>query len=319
MKQRVIALVLCLMAYCVASAQVRIHISGLADMPDVTKKIESNLSKFFSELQSAYVGNRSLDMSGININATAGQTVKDIWEKTSFFRLPAKEAMFYAVRVTGKKQLRIMPIPLIFKQGYFSVGQREEYAITVDYEGRVLDFLKSNFPLLIEGNELTSGAVFENIMYFVEKLATAHSAKDIEFLKKIYSDDVMVITGTLITNSVKTFRLNDSDRYIIQNNFKITIKDKTRYINDLIKTFANNKMVSVEYRDIQIKTHPNPKYKDIYYVYIYQIYRSSTYNDEGYLTLVWDFRRPDKPEILLRTWFDKQFDMSQLNLTLPTY
>ncbi|MCR5454341.1 MAG: hypothetical protein K6F33_05085 [Bacteroidales bacterium] len=319
MKKRLTAFILCMMVCCMATAQVKIHISGLPDMPYVTDKIENNLSKFFTELQSAYVSNRSLDFSGIIINTTAAQTVKDIWEKSSYFRLPAKEASFYAARMTGKKNLRIMPIPLIFKQGYFGAGQREEYAITVDREGKILDFLKSNFPLSIEGNELTSGAIFEKILFFVEKLATAHSTKNIEFLKKIYSDDVMVITGTSISNSFKSFRLDDNTQYIIKNNFKITIKDKTRYINDLIATFAKNKMVSVQYRDIQIKTHPNSKYQGIYYVYIYQIYNSSTYNDKGYLTLVWDFRQPNNPEILLRTWFDKKFDMSQINLTLPTY
>ena len=161
--------------------------------------------------------------------------------------------------------------------------------------------------------------MFENIMFFIEKLATAHSTKDIEFLKKIYSDDVMVITGTSITNSLHSFRLDDNTKYRIQNDFKITIKDKTQYINDLIRTFNANRIVSVEYRDIKITTHPNPKYSGIYYVYIYQIYNSSTYSDEGYLTLVWDFRKQDRPEILLRTWFDKPFNFSQINLTLPTY
>lgn len=317
MKKILLSILLCVCACCALQAQykVAIHINGLADMPSVASKLETNLSKFFTELTNANINNRIPNMSGISINESARVMVKDIWTKSSPFYLPGRESKLYAVRIIDKKQLRIMPVVLSFNRS----NKSEEYAIIVDYEGRILDFLKSPFPLAIQGNEISSGPEFDNIINYLERLATAHSKKDINFLKWIYSDDVMVISGVSIKNTNHSFRLDDRQVYTIQNDFKITIKDKTRYINDLIKVFNNNSWVKVEYRDVQIKKHPNDKYAGIYYVYLYQIYKSSTYSDEGYLTLVWDFRHKEEPKILLRAWFDKPFDFSLISLTLPTY
>ncbi|MBO4245006.1 MAG: hypothetical protein J5882_08140 [Bacteroidales bacterium] len=208
---------------------------------------------------------------------------------------------------------------MYFKRRTSNASNYEEYQVTVSSDGRITDFLKTNFPLTARGGEITSGPVYNNIMHFVELLATAHSSKNLEFLKMIYSDYAIIITGYSIKPN-NTVVLNNSDIVRLDDHFRYEQKSKAQYIQKLSEVFQNNAFISVNYLDISICTHPtkNEKYKDIYYVRMKQIYRSSSYNDEGYLTLVWSFKNPESPEILVRAWFDKEFDMRRYNLNLPT-
>ncbi len=39
---------------------------------------------------------------------------------------------------------------------------------------------------------------------------------------------------------------------------------------------------------------------------LHQSWRSSTYNDDGWLFLLWDFNDEEHPQILVRTWQEDQ-------------
>jgi len=41
-------------------------------------------------------------------------------------------------------------------------------------------------------------------------------------------------------------------------------------------------------------------------VTLHQSWRSSTYNDDGWLFLLWDFNDEEHPQILVRTWQEDQ-------------
>ena len=47
---------------------------------------------------------------------------------------------------------------------------------------------------------------------------------------------------------------------------------------------------------------------------LHQLYSSSTYSDDGYLFLLWDFRDEENPKIHVRTWQPKYLDQSQLQI-----
>ena len=66
------------------------------------------------------------------------------------------------------------------------------------------------------------------------------------------------------------------------------------------KVFRKNERVNVVFEDIKVNTHKtNP---NIYGVKLIQHWNSTTYNDKGYLFLLWDFADESHPKIHVRTW-----------------
>ena len=45
---------------------------------------------------------------------------------------------------------------------------------------------------------------------------------------------------------------------------------------------------------------------NIYGVILHQDWKTSTYMDDGWLFLLWDFNDPEKPQIHVRTWQSEQ-------------
>ena len=75
---------------------------------------------------------------------------------------------------------------------------------------------------------------------------------------------------------------------------------KVQYLNNLRKVFARNSYIRVTFDEIEVMRHPTNK--DFYGVTLHQGWTSSTYHDDGYLFLLWDFRDESHPQIHVRTW-----------------
>jgi hypothetical protein len=133
----------------------------------------------------------------------------------------------------------------------------------------------------------------------VEHFRTAYEEKDLKFLNQVFSNDALIITGTVI-RQVKT------DAAIKMPAEKIIYKKKStsEYLADLKKNFDNNEWIRVRFDDVKVQKHP--KYKDIYGVTVHQLYaNSSKYGDDGYVFMLWDFRNKDNVQIHVRTWQPK--------------
>ncbi len=75
---------------------------------------------------------------------------------------------------------------------------------------------------------------------------------------------------------------------------------KAEYLRNLAANFKRNKYIKVTFSEIEVVRHPtNP---DFYAVTLRQHWKSSTYEDDGYLVLLWEFREGFDPIIHVRTW-----------------
>lgn len=83
-----------------------------------------------------------------------------------------------------------------------------------------------------------------------------------------------------------------------------TVQSKEQYINNLSRIFRNNRRVNVEFNHISVVMHEAKK--NIYGVTLYQKWQTSSYSDEGWLFLLWDFNDPEQPRIHVRTWQPNQ-------------
>ena len=79
-----------------------------------------------------------------------------------------------------------------------------------------------------------------------------------------------------------------------------TVQSKEQYINKLTRIFKNNRRINVEFDHISVVMHGAKK--NIYGVTLHQKWQTSSYSDEGWLFLLWDFNDPEKPQIHVRTW-----------------
>jgi hypothetical protein len=78
------------------------------------------------------------------------------------------------------------------------------------------------------------------------------------------------------------------------------VQNKPQYISGLRSNFSRNKYIKVTFSDVEVVRHPaNPNY---YGVTLHQHWKSSTYEDDGYLLLIWEFHDGQDPVIHYRTW-----------------
>lgn len=133
------------------------------------------------------------------------------------------------------------------------------------------------------------------MVHFLETYKTAYALKRLDYINSIFSDDALIITGSVVYSSGK-----GDISGALRKSVKYTRQTKTQYIDNLRKCFQSNEYVNIRFADNVIRrSHANP---NIYGIQIKQDYFSSSYGDTGYLFLMIDFGDPDKPLIHVRTW-----------------
>lgn len=130
---------------------------------------------------------------------------------------------------------------------------------------------------------------------FLESYKTAYALKRIDYLRTIFSNDALIITGKVVKSS--------GSKEIRPGNVKLvkyTRQSKEKYMNNLEKCFNSNEYVNIHFADnIVRRSSSNP---NVYGIQIKQDYYSSTYGDTGYLFLLIDFKNRHEPLIHVRTW-----------------
>ncbi|MDD3860863.1 MAG: hypothetical protein PHW83_11745, partial [Bacteroidales bacterium] len=148
------------------------------------------------------------------------------------------------------------------------------------------------------------------LINFLENYKTAYSLEDISFIENVFSDDALIIVGTVLQ---KYESMDGTIPKMENQNIKYVRYSKEQYINHLIKAFDSKEYINLEFEDNVInKTGGEDK---IYGIQITQNYYSSNYSDKGYLFLMLDLNDISEPKIYVRTWQpDKNDDGSIFGL-----
>lgn len=144
------------------------------------------------------------------------------------------------------------------------------------------------------------------ILQFMEDYQTAYALKNIEYIEKIYSDDAVIISGKRNPNLKKPQEGN----YFYTDNYTYTRETKEEFIKRLRRDFPMKKYIKLTFEDNEIQEQSGI-FSNIFWIEIKQIYRSSNYEDEGYLTLMIDMREAD-PVIKVRTWAPGKIPLNEL-------
>lgn len=157
-------------------------------------------------------------------------------------------------------------------------------------------------PFYQEAAKVVSGKLKEQdsknrrmILNYVEHLRTSYTTKDIDFLEQLFSENALIVVGTVVHTTPQK-----EANYLPSAQVVYNVKSKRQYLDRLKEVFKANQNIDVKFSKFHIMRHPTQQ--GIYGVSLRQEYHSDLYSDDGYLFLLWDFRDETSPKIHVRTW-----------------
>ena len=172
----------------------------------------------------------------------------------------------------------------------------------VQIENKNWQDITRQHPFYKEAAQIVSGKLKEQdaenrrmILNYVEHLRTSYTTKDIDFLEQLFSENALIVVGTVIHSAPQ-----EEANYLPPPQVVYNVKSKRQYLDRLKAVFKANRSIDVQFSSFHIMRHPT--LRGIYGVSLRQRYQSDLYSDDGYLFLLWDFRDLTAPKIHVRTW-----------------
>ena len=278
---------------------------GIGNVP-LKFKIEESVSALMSEINRADDNNRSLDLYGMNLTQDARHQLKMLWENVHFY---CEESEIVERCLQTNRGYQVRNIPLIMKPVGETLNKQEyqEAVISFSKEGKITGFnltLSMNMYSKVMQNtmEITDVRRRMEILDYVEYFRTSYNRKDLSFLRQVFSEDALIITG-------KVIKVRPSE--VFPSGTKITYRkqNKKQYLTNLAAAFKRNRYIHVNFDDIKIVAHPTKS--NVYGVTVHQSWNASNYSDEGYVFMIWDFTNEYEPKIHVRTWQPDYLDKAK--------
>lgn len=140
------------------------------------------------------------------------------------------------------------------------------------------------------------------IQQFMEDYQTAYNLKRYDYLDKVFSEDALIIYGTVLKKAEPT--VSDGKRLDLgTKNVSYQVQTKKQYLDRLKTLFRPENFIHLTFEDNRTKVINAPRIPKAtaFAIQIKQIYYSPTYADTGYLTLVLDASQ-EQPIIHVRLW-----------------
>lgn len=158
------------------------------------------------------------------------------------------------------------------------------------------------------------------ILNFMEDYQTAFALKRLDYISGIFSDGAIIVTGSIIKNIDNVDHIFDKNKIVKfeghhgAKNVVYSRHTKKEYIQRLDELFKKREFVHLTFENNVTKLIDLPSvvtHGAAFGIEIKQRYSSSTYSDEGYLTLIFD-TRGKHPIIHVRFWQPDKTDMMSL-------
>lgn len=312
-----LAVVWMLLLSCMLSVQLNAAVSvtlltdeGM-DRSAALSAAERNLGLVLSEINRAQAAKTILTTKGLPMDDFSLKSLLRLWAVTPFYC--DDEEVVERVWVFKDGTMMVSHIPLIItpEGEEFGLGTYQEAVVEFDTGGNLTDFRFALDAQMSESmnrcGDVASKEKQMIILQYVERFRTAYNQKDIETIENMFSEDALIITGKVVS---ATSRQGDM-KSLPQKKGIYTKQTKQQYIVNLKKAFRRNKWIDVKFSQIgengedggcagitQSKKDPTK-----FGVRLRQEWKSSTYSDEGYLFLLWEFPEDGRdPIIHVRTW-----------------
>jgi hypothetical protein len=213
--------------------------------------------------------------------------------------------------IVGKGLFEVREIKVRINVENGGINPNKYLVFTFNRDGLVVNVRfslpKHNYLELIdEGISIQDTDKRKIIVEFLENFGSAYSKKDVEFLENVFSNDALIIVGSV---TYRKPEFNDMAKTTnIQSEKIVTYRqyNKTDYLNKLrTYVFPSNKYIDIKFDDIQINKHR--KMDNVFGVKLKQHWKAEKYEDEGFLFLTICFWEEINPLILVRVWQDIDF------------
>lgn len=282
-----------IMSTCAVLGQTKtlIELSDI-DNQSLRNKMSKNATELVSELNSAYQDNRTPNLATIDMTAESRENILQIWEYTQYRCI---ESEIIPRCLNTSKGYQIRNLPFIIKDdksnqdgviNFTASGSIDAFYFAIDTH-KYNDIIKAN-------NSVTDLRRRQMILDFIENFRTAYNRKDIPLIGSMYSDDVLIITGSVYKTT------GDKMSGMSEEKVKYVKHNKEEYMTRLKRVFAANKYVNIGFDDIYVMQHPAQP--NIYGVTLRQAWRTTNYNDDGWLFLAIEFQSETEMLIHVRTW-----------------
>lgn len=280
-----------------ASADVPLNIEVYItdfDRDELRNTMEDNASALLSELNAAFHQQNKPDASYLGLDSELTTELKKLWDTAPMY-VPDERLFLRAARSSdGSYEMRDIPLLLQDEDG----EEVYEEGVLLFHPSGSLAGIRIALPqhqysrLMREGTDEIDRDRRRHILDFTEEFRTAYNTKDIDFIRKVFSDQAIIVVGRVIEQKDETSPYEDQVEYL---RF-----EREEYLERLERVFDINRFIDVSFADIRILQHPI--HDDMYGVNMEQYYSSSTYSDEGFLFLLVDFQDEEAPMIHVRTW-----------------
>ena len=276
--------------------------AGTADYASFSKmSVESTISQLLTEINRADRMNTSLNLSGINMEAAAKEKFMKFWSNMHL-TCEDNENVQKCLQDAQGYQVRNIPVTLHPLDNSYRGSVEKTIVISLNKRGQIsgvrtaLD--RQDYRSVMEtGKVVTDERQRREILKFVEDFRCYYNEKDISSLRKIFSDDAIIITGSVITTKV------GGDVNAVTNKVIYKQSTKEEYMKRLQGIFNSNRFVDVAFDEISVKRNGATGKERFYGVTLKQKWHTDRYSDEGYLFLLWEFKDNGEPPVIhVRAW-----------------
>ncbi len=317
--KKLILLGFLLMVFHRADADVSFRFGSGINNSALKTDMEKNISTLLTEINSAAQSGRTLNLSNVYMESAAKERLIKWWEDLPF-ECEDNDNVSRCLNELNGYQVRGIMIKMNPKDATYHQSIHRELTISLDKNGiitgvrQALEKHEDVSKIMGEGQDVADLAMRREILKWVEDFRNYYNERNLNSLKQIYSDDALIITGSVTLSRPSK---SEYDRSNLESNVKYTKQSKAEYIKNLERTFYVNKYINVKFSDISVVKHGAKE--NIYGVTLKQKWSSSNYSDEGWLFLLWDFNDPEAPQIHVRTWQPEQIVVEHGVFTLDDF
>lgn len=207
-----------------------------------------------------------------------------------------KEPALKYLECNGEVSCRSLPMSFSFSGNRRTFVEDIVFTMTKDGKIDAISF-GLNKPAVDDIMNQTSWGddVRKVLINFLESYKTAYALKRYDYINSIFSDDALIITGSVLKHKI----VNEGQP-MSKEAVKYTRQTKAEFMKRLKHIFAGNEYINLRFADNQVRK--SGVGGEIYGIQIKQDYFSSSYGDTGYLFLMVDLNNPKEPIIHVRTW-----------------
>jgi len=167
-----------------------------------------------------------------------------------------------------------------------------------------------------------------SLLQFMEDYQTAYALKRLDYIERIFSDNAIIIVGTVQPKNRKRFyekipvaKKESSKVPTVESGVWYTSYQKDEYLRKLKEDFRKKTYIQLVFEDTQISKVSGTGLgewvnNEVLWVELKQQYYSSNYSDKGYLALQINLR-PSGSIINVRTWTPHFVPLNELKKSFP--